>query len=164
MIVLTVTYSQIATQTLGSAAASVTFSSIPGTYTDLVLVSNATGTTASTNLAFRLNSDSSTNYSATLLKGNGSSATSYRYSNGTDGRIGEFNNTNIGIFLTNFQNYSNATTYKTVLTRSNVADNHTSAWVSLWRSTSAITSILILADSGNIASGSTFSLYGIKAE
>jgi S-adenosylmethionine:tRNA-ribosyltransferase-isomerase (queuine synthetase) len=157
------TYEKIATTTASGSTASITFSSIASTYTDIVLISNAKATVAGTNLMFRLNSDSGSNYSATLLKGNGSTASSYRYSNGTDGRIGEYTNAQFGVYITNFQNYSNSTTYKTVLTRSNSANDHTSAWVNLWRSTSAVNSISVVSDGGNIESGSTFTLYGIKA-
>jgi hypothetical protein len=161
---MTVTYDRIATTTLGSATASITFSSISSAYTDLVLISNAKATVSGTNLMFRFNSDSGTNYGATMIKGNGTAASAYRYSNGTNGQIGEYNNVQFGTYITNFQNYSNTTTFKTVLTRSNVANDHTSAWVSLWRSTSAVNSISVVSDGGNIESGSTFTLYGIARE
>jgi hypothetical protein len=58
------TYEAIATQTLGSAAASVTFSSIPGTYTDLVIVCTPLRVTAGAEeLVFQFNSDTGSNYS-----------------------------------------------------------------------------------------------------
>jgi hypothetical protein len=60
------TYVAIAEQTLGTAAASVTFSSIPGTYTDLVLVISAQDTT-NNSFALICNSDTGTNYSRTRL-------------------------------------------------------------------------------------------------
>jgi hypothetical protein len=61
-------------------------------------------------------------------------------------------------------NYSNTTTYKTVLLRSNNASAITVATVGLWRSTSAINTIKIYADGAAVFSvGSTFTLYGIKA-
>jgi hypothetical protein len=66
--------------------------------------------------------------------------------------------------IINIQNYSNSTTYKTVLARSNNAATGTDATVALWRSTSAITSIDYYLNSGSWATGSTFTLYGIKAE
>jgi hypothetical protein len=67
--------------------------------------------------------------------------------------------------LLQFMNYSNATTYKTVLSRSNVAASASvSANVGLWRNTAAITSIkLYVYPSYNFVAGSTFTLYGIKA-
>jgi len=165
------TYESIATQTLGSAAASVTFSSIPGTYTDLVLVSFARSTIASTgnNLYCRFNGDGASNYSATEIAGDGSSAYSDRQTSSTYGFIGftSGGSADAGVFgpsISNFQNYANTTTNKTVISRGNAAGQGAHAIVSLWRSTSAINQIVIYpAGVNNFATGSTFSLYGIKA-
>ena len=166
------TYTPIATQTLGSSAASVTFSSISGTYTDLVLVCNAKNTSASNQrLQLNFNSDSGTNYSCTRLYGNGTTATSDRFSSDTTADIGFFGGTNTTGYLlsvVNIQNYSNATTNKTFLTRWNSqagasGAQYTAAVAGLWRNTSAITSLVISFASNNIDVGSTFTLYGIKA-
>jgi hypothetical protein len=62
------------------------------------------------------------------------------------------------------QNYSNTTTNKTALIRDNFATYGTFARVALWRSTSAITSITLTMSSSTFATGSQFTLYGIKAE
>jgi len=59
-------------------------------------------------------------------------------------------------------NYSNATTFKTALTRWGLGNAETNTTVGLWRSTSAITSVTVLPGAGNLATGSTFSLYGVK--
>jgi len=165
------TYEAIATNTLGSAAASVTFSSISGAYTDLVLIISGQSTSGgnSDGLAIRVNSDTGANYSATLLRGDGTSAISSRNSNDTFYRIAFYGQTGSAVLssfsttILNFQNYSNATTYKTLLARANVAADGTAAVVGLWRNTAAITSITLVGYSGNLATGSTFSLYGIKA-
>jgi hypothetical protein len=153
------TYEPIATQTLGSAAASVTFSSIPQGYTDLVYVNNAIGATDG-DVYGQLNGDTGSNYSYTTLYGYGSGLASGRASNtnqlGGVGRIA----TGGSVSILNFQNYSNSTTYKSVLTRVNNS-GFTMAWVNLWRSTAAITSITIYPYSGTFSSGSTFTLYGI---
>lgn len=154
------TYEPIATTTLGSAQSSVTFSSISGSYTDLVLISNWTLSTGQ-NLLMRFNSDSGTNYSETDLGGNGSAASSTRDTNRTDVRVGYYN-TNRTIHRVNIMNYANSTTYKTALIRWD-SDEYVYSRVALWRNTSAITSISLTAGSGNIQSGSTFTLYGIKA-
>ena len=161
------TYTPIATTTLGSAAASYTFSSIPSTYTDLILIAGNLSA-ASTNNAFKMqiNSDTGTNYSNTFLAGNGSSATSGRNANADSLR--GFDNPNIlgpAVVTAHFMNYSNTSTYKTVLTRCSAAGYSTTAEVNLWRSTSAINSIKIFfATSGNdIQAGTTFTLYGIAA-
>ena len=161
------TYEPIATQTLGSSAASVTFSSISGTYTDLVLVATPK-VTANTTFGVRFNSDTGSNYSATLLYGDGTSAASTRVTSQTEIRVtyvGTARTTNTGMFKVQIQNYSNSSTYKTLLSREDWAGEGTGAIVGLWRSTSAITSITIIPMSGGtiIDTGSTFTLYGIKA-
>jgi len=158
------TYEKIATTTLGSATASVTFSSISGSYTDLVLVVNGktTGSGGNNYLLLRVNSDSSTNYSRTGMYGDGSTAGSFRNTNSANGylTIGQAVDS-FGNAIVNFQNYSNTTTYKTFLSRENYPSGAVYASVMLWRSTSAITSISLLGDGFNIASGSTFTIYGI---
>ena len=161
------TYEAIATQTLGSAVNSITFSSIPSTYTDLILVSNASSTNASYGLRARFNGDTGSNYSSTRLLGNGSAASSARESSVTGfvfngNGYGGANNLNT-ISILQIQNYSNTTTNKTALLRENNAAAAVTALVALYRSTSAITSITIFNEFGsaNIISGSTFSLYGV---
>jgi hypothetical protein len=154
------TYSQIATQTLGSSATTVTFSSIPQTYTNLVLIIDGTSS-VQMDLNFRFNSDTGSNYSRTYLLGTGSSTASGRDSNGTSLPIGSLNTSQSNCII-NFNQYSNTTTYKTVLERANQAQSVVNTIVGLWRSTSAISSITITAGGGNILTGSVFSLYGIK--
>jgi hypothetical protein len=166
------TYTPLATTTLGSATASYTFSSISGSYTDLVLVMSArtdnTGTGAT--YCIRYNSDSSALYSLTALEANGTSVISERYSSVTYAESGRINtssssNTTPSLSIVNIMNYANTTTYKTALTRSS-ASNETyavDAEVTLWRSTAAISSLYIFPSSGNFVAGSTFTLYGIAA-
>jgi len=166
------TYEAIATQTLGSAAAIVTFSSIPQTYTDLVLVtslkSSATPTAYSPTMYF--NGDATkTNYSFTAIYGDGSSAVSFRWTTSTATQHGVMatavSATNFNAGIINIQNYANTTTYKTVLTRTNDTANVVYATVGLWLNTAAITSFSLYAADGNkdFTIGSTFSLYGIKS-
>lgn len=158
------TYTPIATTTLGSAQVSYTFSSIPQGYTDLVLVYSGSSASANQSLDVRLNSDTGSNYSYTVLYGSGSAAQSFRSSNSSYGRVGNFG-TGIGNIIAQFQNYSNTTTNKTWLSRSNDAGVDVIAFANLWRNTAAITSIQVGNIGGglNIAVGSTFTLYGIKA-
>jgi hypothetical protein len=159
------TYEAIATQTLGSAAASVTFSSIPGTYTDLVLVINTGTSSGEQDCIMRFNSDSGSNYSSTYIIGNGSSASSGRNTNATAGSAGyPLRPSLISTLITQIQNYSNTTTNKTWITRSGAADASAFAMVSLWRNTGAINNIYLAPSNGvNFLASSTFSLYGIKA-
>jgi hypothetical protein len=160
---MAITYEPIATTTLGTAAASVTFSTISGAYTDLVLIIDGKISSGQDDMTLQLNNDTASNYSNTALYGNGSAAGSDNGSNGTHMRIGRIqsgSSTNI----TNIMNYSNTTTYKTVLDRGNAPDFLTIARVGLWRNTAAITSITIgRANVGDFASGSTFTLYGIAS-
>jgi hypothetical protein len=163
---MAITYTPIDTQTLGSAAASVTFSSISGSYTDLVLVTNASNVSTDSNLNLQFNSDTASNYSSTRLSGDGSTATSATTANLVYIVAGRANATGsiAANSIVNIMNYSNTTTYKTVLTRANNAASIVGAYVGMWRNTAAITSILIYSNNAaNISAGSTFTLYGIKA-
>jgi len=163
---MTATYEKIATTTLGSASATVTFSSVSGSYTDLIIVAQIKATSA-TFLDLRFNSDAGSNYSRTVLSGNGSTASSERRSNQTQIATDYYETiqTNLNYITTlHIMNYSNSTTYKTVLCRPNNAATGTGATVGLWRNTAAITSVDLRANSNSFDTGSTFTLYGIKAE
>lgn len=161
------TYEPIATNTLASAATSITFSSIPSTYTDLRIVFwSSTGSADNAN-GFRFNGDTGSNYSNTTLQGNGSSATSFRNTNSTwmveimgGGLTG-------GMMATaDILNYANTTTYKTAIGRSerDSGGRATTAVVGLWRSTAAINSVTILTGTANtFPVGTIATLYGIKA-
>jgi hypothetical protein len=162
------TYVALDKITVGTAVASVTFSSIPSGYTDLVLVSLAKTTDSGNgnDLKGQFNSDTSTNYSQTQMYGTGSSAVSGRSSNITWAKVGLTSgsgNSQFANSVCHIMNYSNSTTNKTCIARRDLADAYTVATVSLWRNTTAITSITLAAEVGNLAVGSTFSLYGIAA-
>lgn len=159
------TYSLINSTTLGSAQSSVTFSSIPATFTDLVLVVNSATGVNDIDLYIDVNSDTATNYSWTRIYGTGSAAASTRGTNSNYYRVGNMSGSNVGQnnAIIHFFDYSNTTTFKTVLSRSNNAANLVEAYVSIWRSTSAISSINTKTQSGNFLSGSIFKLYGIEA-
>jgi len=167
------TYEPIAAQTLGSAAASVTFSSIPQTYTDLVLIcsvqDNTTGQIQS-NVQIQFNNDTGSNYSWTGIYGNGTSAVSHRQNNSTSAWAGYMSSAS-GVFspiVFQIINYSNTTTFKTTISRANLGTLNpntttiTEGVVSLWRNTNAISTVKING-AISFATGSTFVLYGIKA-
>ena len=162
------TYTPLASATLTDPASSVTFGGIPQTYTDLVLVSMPLSAT-SDNLTMQFNSDTGTNYSTTILWGSGSSAGSARQTSTATPYMSYYGLTNAtpSTCVFHIMNYSNATTYKTVLARAGNASGSggVDAIVGLWRSTSAITSIVVKqVGSNNLSSGSTFTLYGIDAQ
>lgn len=162
------TYEPIATATVSSTGGTVTFSSIPSTYTDLILVSRVLrGTTGSGGglVDVQINSDSGSNYSWTQVYGNGSSTVSSRATSTTSVFAGATPDYASGAWAVNicqFMNYSNTTTFKTAILRVNDPSNYTGAVVNLWRNTSAISSLYLNTASGFYI-GSTFTLYGIKA-
>lgn len=159
------TYVALATNTLSSATTTVTFSSISASYTDLVLVVSAWGSTGS-DAYLRFNGDTGSNYSDTVLRGNGSVASSVRDTSaaGIDMGVVSTTSTEFTPIIFHIQNYSNATTYKTALGRISNSASMVTAIVGLWRNTAAITSITC-SERTNTGwqIGSTFSLYGIAA-
>ena len=157
------TYTKIATTTLGSAQSTVSFTSISGSFTDLVLIVNGGLDSGGAECNLRFNSDTGSNYSYTALEGNGTSASSYRGSNQTKLWFTSYYNTSRSMSIINIQDYSNSTTYKTALIRHNNTSVYTAASAGIWRSTSAITAIELYPASYNWATGTTFILYGIEA-
>jgi hypothetical protein len=163
------TYTPIATQTLASPATSVTFSSIPQTYTDLVLISDMAYTSTSTTYqGFRVGNgspDSGANYSGTFLQGNGSAASSSRQTGLTYyNLLTSATGTTRVQTITNIFNYSNTSTFKTEISKTIDVPNGIYASVYLWQSTAAINVVQVLDLFGyNFAAGSNFTLYGIKA-
>jgi hypothetical protein len=157
------TYTKIASSTLSSTATTVTFSSIAATYTDLVLICNPIPISSGYDMYITFNNDATTNYSRTYMLGDGSTASSGR--NTLQNAFvpgGIYDN---GTFIVHIPNYSNATTFKTALARVSIASTYAVATVGLWRKTpEAINRIDISSALGsNLASGSTFNLYGIAA-
>jgi hypothetical protein len=152
------TYSPIATTTLGSSVLSYTFSSIPSTYTDLIMVFNGT---AGNNVSLQFNGDTANNYSSTRIQGNGSAASSSRWT-GVSAMYGSYS---AGLQTSIWQvlNYANTTTYKTGLNRGGGASDNVEAYVARWGATSAITSMTVIALTSTLAAGSTLTLYGIAA-
>ena len=163
------TYEPIATTTLGSNQNNVEFTGISSSFTDLILVVAARGTASSTSTGSNIifNGITTTTYSATLLYGTGSTAASTRNSNASNIGFVEIPAATaasdlFGISIYHIMNYANTTTNKTVLIRGNNQEQ-VRAIVGLWRSTSAITSVRFTPTSGQVATGSTFTLYGIAA-
>lgn len=168
------TYEAIATSTASGSSSTITFSSIPSTYTDLVLIAQYQ-CSVSGGLWLRYNGDTATNYSIANMIGSQNTFATYvdvnepyiwadTYYQGT-GTV----TTDRAIVKANVMNYANTTTFKTTLLRSDdvrttgSSDGTVYAGAATWRSTSAVTQIDVLSAAGNFVSGSTFSLYGIKA-
>jgi hypothetical protein len=161
------TYEPIATQTVGTAVATVSFTSIPQTYTDLVLIINGANTTGNQDATIQFNSDTAANYSNTTLRGNGTTASGARSSSATfiylDSQSGLTTTSGGYTNICNIMNYANTTTYKTLIARGNNAATGVDLIAGLWRSTSAITQFIVTCTTSTFVSGSTFTLYGIKA-
>jgi hypothetical protein len=159
------TYEPIATVTADGTSLSAAFTSIPSTYTDLVIAcAIASGNTGDAYLRF--NGDTSSIYSDTVLRGSGSAASSVRDSNvpGIDiGAISNITGSEFGTVLVNVMNYSNNAINKTCTIRFSEGTNWATTIVGLWRSNAVVNSITFASRSGNWGSGSTFTLYGIKA-
>jgi hypothetical protein len=164
---MAVTYEPLATLTLGSAASTITFSSISAGYTDLVLILNG-GSASPEDIALQFNGDTTGTYSYGAAHGNGSSVAAGRENSTaslavTSGayQTNEFNHNNI-IFI---NGYSDTNFFKTVYSRGNNTTTSSEMICGMWRSTSAINSIRIFGrNSGhNFLVGSTFNLYGILA-
>lgn len=155
----TKTYKALANITLSSAAASVTFGSIPSTYRDLVLVINGTATSTGEQYFYLyFNNDTGANYSRVEMGGNGSSAASFSASNLIPITLRQ----GIGNHICQVMDYSATDKHKTVLYRNNQSDSLVIAGAGRWASTSVITSLKIQTYSSyNLASGTTFALYGI---
>lgn len=158
------TYTPIATNTLTSATSTVTFSSIPATYTDLILIVTATSASGGTqDVGIRFNNDSGSNYSRIRLNGNGSAASTGRNQAVTVGYGLITTTTAPTVGTVQINSYSNSSTYKNFLYRASEASDSAALGVVSWASTAAINRIDVLGMSYNFAIGSTFTIYGIKA-
>jgi hypothetical protein len=168
---MAITYEPLQTITLASNTTTVSFSSIPSTYTDLQLVMVGTGTNQ---FFIRFNGDTATNYSSTVLTGSGSSAVSERESSNGQGITMLRPGYGIGVgqpvfFTADIFSYAGST-FKTLLGTGNLATNNTSGLtninVGLWRSTTAINSVDCyngyVGGGNHFSIGCTFTLYGIK--
>jgi hypothetical protein len=155
----------IASQTLGSAAANITFSSIPATYTDLRIVLTGT-TTASVIPSLRLNGNTTSVYSNNELYGDGSTVASGRNSNTTELFFSDTVSTSTTIpvmYTIDLFSYAGSTN-KTMLSTASGDLNGSGGVernVGLTRITAAITSIELRARSSTWAVGTTATLYGI---
>lgn len=165
-------YESIATANGTGSNTSITFSSIPTTYSHLQLrwFSKTNESAAYTFLYIRLNSDTGSNYATHELYGNGSSAGAAAGTTQTSGWLGysgAANTTsNYGVGVTDILDYAKTNKYKTIRTLTGLDSNGAGSVgleSALWQSTSAVTGITIFASgSPSFTSGTTFALYGIK--
>ena len=156
----TQTYVALATTTLASATGSITFSSIPATYRDLVLVVSFQ-TSTDTSLFVRFNSDSGSNYSLVRMWGTGSSTASDSQTQTYADMEAGTTSGQINTSILQIMDYSATDKHKTILYRSN--QNLVAAGAQRWANTSAINNISIDTSIGTFNVGTTFSLFGIEA-
>jgi len=162
----------ISSQTLASSAASVTFSSIPATYTDLVLRYSARCDAAVTErLAYIELNATASGISETYLMGDGASATSARATSqpfigylrvpGTSGTASTFSSGEF--YIPSYTVSQNKPMSVFDVAERNNAPAYILAEAALWSNTAAITQIKFALDgSGSLVSGSSFYLYGLK--
>lgn len=159
------TYEKIATTTLGSLQTEITFSSIPATYTDIVLIFNGVrGSGPDLDLCLRFNGDTGSNYSNTTLRGTGSAVDSFRNTSQTLIRIGVIT-ADRTMMRANLMNYANTNIHKSVIGRQDSINGSygLTQTVGLWRDTSAINSVTIRNQPtfGSFDTGCVATLYGI---
>jgi hypothetical protein len=159
------TYTLIDSATIsGTGTASITFSSIPQTYTDLIVVANCSGISGDPFL--RINGDSGANYSDTWLETRASGPVASRYTNRNFFYFGYEGTTRNAIEMVSIfeiMDYSNTTTFKSSIWKYGDVAYSAEVHAGLWRSTSAITSLVCGLTAGNFVSGSSLKLYGIEA-
>lgn len=162
------TYTLIASSTVGSGgAAYIEFTSIPSTYTDLLVLATARSTRSGSvdDLVIQFNGSTS-NLSGKRLYGSGTSATSDNLTDirgfavGSGSTANTFSNNTFYI-----PNYTSSN-YKSVsvdaVNENNATESYSGLTAGLWSNTAAITSIKLLANNGNLEQYSTAYLYGIS--
>ncbi len=174
-------YDSIATTTVGAGgAASITFSSIPATYTHLQIraISHCTDTSSTGYGLYRFNSDTGANYASHVLFGNGSvagantglgtSTTRSYWGTIPSQASASFLSSSFAATVVDILDYTNTSKYKTTRIlhgqdQNTFTTGGTEFISGLWQSTAAISSITLGLETGtNFFQYSSFALYGIK--
>ena len=159
---MTATYIALSTTTIGASTATVTFSSIPATYRDLVVVISGTATGNAPSSKVTFNSDNGNNYNEVAMYGLGSSAASFSTPNIAFNQ-GLFLQTTQGQYILQILDYAQTNKHKTLLSRTDTASYAVFAMAGRYASTNAINTIKLELNGGpSFAAGCTFSLYGIN--
>ena len=167
-----VTYDKIASTTLSSAAASIDFTSISSTYTDLVVVASLGGTASNVGFYTYFNNDNSALYSnlafygshtgafpGTAIQGSGSYVDLTKFYGG----VNTYLPTTVSAGYTmNIQSYSNTSIFKSMISKYNFK-TEINILAGTYRSTSAINRVTIITSSSTFLAGSKVAIYGIKA-
>jgi hypothetical protein len=159
----------IAHQELTSAASSITFSSIPQTFTDLYLLFSARGNASFVNGTVLLNPNGSTaNATARTLLGDGSGVGSGTASRIVSRDMPQNNATantfgNGSFYIPNYTSASNKSISSDAVSENNSTTAIQGIVANLWSNTAAITSLTVASESGSFVANSSFTLYGITA-
>ena len=167
---MTATYDCIATTTLGSATRSITFSSIPNTYTDLLVLLSARSEGTDGDSFFTINANTGANYSYRRLSGDGSTATSNSSTGATGGYWAYIppnsytSNTfgNVSLYIPNYTSSNNKSFSVDGVSENNSSGATCRLVAGLWAQTSAITSLEFTTYGADLNQYSTATLYGIK--
>ena len=163
------TYVKIATVSASGSSATIDFTSISGTYTDLILKVNARGTTTEGSgghyYSIALNG-SAVSKTQRFLQGDGSSASSGNSTSFTTYMCPSYFTastfSNAEVYLPNYSGSANKSMSVDVVTENNATKSYAAFYAQLWSNTSAITQITLTANAGNFAANSTATLYGIS--
>ena len=165
------TYTLIASSTVGAGgAASITFSSIPSTYTDLLIKTSLRNSGGQNNASLTFNSDSGSNYSYKALQGSGSAVTSFGGTSQTQA-YGLLENdssytantfASTDFYIPNYAGSNQKSTSSDSVQETNATAAYSFFLAGLWTGTSAISNIVVNAVNGTFAQYSTAYLYGIK--
>jgi len=160
------TYEPIATTTLGSAASSISFTSISTAYTDLRLVLFNIPSTSFVGTRLSLNgSPSGASHSFTQLYGNGTNALSQRTTSTDAFYVTDPYPNHTGVYMVTMDIFSYRGNTNKIMLSTAASDGNGSGYiestVGRWNSTAAITSLYLTTTSGNFNTGTTATLYGI---
>jgi hypothetical protein len=165
------TFKKIASVTVGAGgAASMDFTSIPATFTDLILYVSTRSSTTEDSFGIRFNNDSTTNYTFRQINGNGSvvastsGTTSNKIVGGRQPESGYTANTfgNNSFYIPNYAGSANKSVSVDGVNENNATTVRTQLTAGLYPQTTAISRIDVIPDAGNFVQYSTATLYGIR--
>lgn len=156
-------YVALATITLTGTDTEIVFGSIPSSYRDLIVVVEGVPSARTDEIRLRFNADTGNNYAWVEAGGNGS-VTYSGGTSGTSGIIAGYLTTAARIAMVlQIMDYSATDKHKTALVRQSAASEAVVMRAGRWSNTAAVTSVSLTCQSSNFATGSTFSLYGIRS-
>lgn len=159
----TPTYTPIASQTLAVAAASVTFSSIPQTFRDLVLIANVKGEVSNVQGRIRFNNNTTGIYNTVIMRQTSNQITSEFFSTNSSGILSRTSATSsLTLQISaHIMDYSATDKHKTALVTAGGGNNGIDQSIIRFDNALAITSLTVLPDTAQWAAGATFQIYGV---